>query len=441
MRFSIKFFLIVAMAAFLSVGCESNDDPGGKGGSGAAGGSGGTGGVGGSGGTGGSGGAGGEEGQAKDTSDYEGRLTWSRAGRLGVFLWDLPTSELLHARKVGKLEEDEEFFAYSAPTLSADGTTWAHTVETNFVLTAYQSHVEIVDVESGEMVRYTDAGLGADEIRHTILPSLSRDGRRVAVAEAHAKLSDDGLPEDGTPLSIEIWDRDADVRIRVTDGPSEDTWPILSADGTRVLFLSDRDERKGDFYLADVEENAALQRLSFKSEPSITDLQMARLPGCLAASADLRWVVFRARAEKENEFFLLDTLDGSVVRLDTRPAGNLSDGAIVMRHAIAISADGSTLAFKMQVLDVPEDGDPIIETQVFVAPREDLSKATVVRTSQDVSMVHGLALSADGSQLAFSEGTESLWISRADGSNPKIVATKQDDWVGPDFSGSMYLSF
>lgn len=385
---------------------------------------------------------GGNDGEgARDTSDYEGRLAWSKATRLGVFVWDLPNSEY-----VFEYEPELGNFATS-PSLSADGSTLAYAREHSVVLTASLSNVELRDLNTGERVEYTSDGLGPNQIRVTTSPSLSADGKRVAVAEAHADLVDDGLgemPTNATAASIEVWDRTTDTRIRVTDGTEVDTLPLLSADGKRVLFISTRDEAKGDFYIGDVEENATVERLSFTSNDNIRDLNMIDIPGRLAASADLTWVVFMAVGQNElrgDNYFLMNTTTGSVEHLDIQPSGfTLSEDALLMRKAVDISADGSTLVFSIHFMDASTT-PLLLGQQVLVARRETPTTTTVAVHNDSSALLHGIGISADGSDLAYARSDSELWVSRADGSNPKVVASKKEERVGPDFAGTMTLSF
>lgn len=431
--------LIVVAALAVSCGDGGESGAGPDGGSGGDGGRGGT--DGGGGGAGGQGGSGGD-GVVRDTSDYEGRLVWSRAVRFGAFAWDLPSSTLIFERHPE--HEANERLMFSSPTLSGDGSTLAFSTE-QIDFSGTLSQVEIVDLETGVSAPYTDAGLGEDEYRNTMLPSLSHDGRRIAVGAWHAKL-DEGSPGSPTspgPQSIEVWDRDTNQRIRVTDDAAHDTLPILSADGMRVLFLSDRDTPDLDLYLADVEEGATLRRVSVYAHPDVAFIPHATNPGRISVSADLRWVVFFAATEGGSAmgFFLLDTESGDVEALEVAPVAELSDDASVLPLAVSVSADGSTLGFVVSYLDYDEetmDGKNGIQT--LVAPRGNPSQRTLINDSPAV-LTRAVALSADGSQVAYTVGEAELWISGADGSNPRQIAFREDDWLGRDLLGTMTLSF
>lgn len=434
LRLQWLFGALLAMAFAVSCGGGGGSGSGGEGGSGGeAAGGGGGGGAGGQGGGEGSGGEGG--GLVRDTSAFEGRLTWSRALRFGVLAWDLPSSELIYKRIPD--EEDDKLYLYATPTLSSDGSTLAHAVEHTHFMSGNFSQVEIVDLDSGTRLPYTEADLEEFEYRNTSFPSLSGDGRRVAVSEWHAEIFDEGfgeMPTDPSQPSIEVWDRDADKRIRITDGDARDTRPILSADGKRVLFVSDRDTEADDLYIADVVENAEVQRLSVYEGTEIANLDLVIQPGRLAASADLRWVAFVATVEEGSwEYFLLDTSTGDIEHIDLDLG--LSDDAIVFRHTIAISADGSTLAYYVQYLDLPDS-----ETLILVAPREDPTAYSVLHSTEMPTVIRAVALSANGSQVAYTRESE-LWISDKEGSKSALVASEDDDWLGAALVGGMSLSF
>src|SRR5690554_1755543 len=69
-----------------------------------------------------------------DTSGFDGLLTWTFGSRAGLFVWDLPNSELIFERR-GSLdgEEGDEIFP-SEPSLSRDGSTLVYTAFTPFLL-------------------------------------------------------------------------------------------------------------------------------------------------------------------------------------------------------------------------------------------------------------------------------------------------------------------
>jgi eukaryotic-like serine/threonine-protein kinase len=70
-------------------------------------------------------------------------------------------------------------------------------------------------------------------------PRISPDGTRVAYAEFDASLN---------KMQIWIGDLSRGVRTRLTSGPSENSRPIWSPDGSRIAFQTDR-KHQGDIYL------------------------------------------------------------------------------------------------------------------------------------------------------------------------------------------------
>lgn len=433
--------LAAALAALLALSCGKNDPPrptGGGGGEG-AGGSGGHSGPGGSGGGGaggmGGGGAGGaQEPPHRDTSIYEGRLTWTKRLDSGVYVWDLPRSKLLFRRDAG--ESGEEGPLVSAPTLSADGSTLAYQIAEDGRWT-----VELVDLDSGDILPYPHTGLEEDERSEPISPSLSQDGRRVAVARSRPL---NGLPLSGK-YSIEVWDRDTSATIHLSGGDSLVARPILSADGERVLFLSSDEDGKVELSLAEVEEDAAIERLPLPEGLETSGIASLAAPGALSASADLRWVAISAYSNREPAFFLLDTSAGTSERIDILSVFEVSGNAEFMGGAVEISADGSTLAFSLRYLDHILIGGSLVDTyfggKVVVAPRSNPAELRVIRSSEVAYTLSGIALSADGSRIAFTDLPGTLWVSGIDGSDPRLVASEDEGLLGSALSGRMYLSF
>lgn len=429
-----KWPLLLAAVIFMACGSDgSGSDPSGDGGRGGS--------DAGEAGRGGGAGRGGQT--SRDTSAFKGRLAWTGAPGFGAYLWDLPSSKFVYQRHA----EDyvEEGLMFNETTLSADGSTLAYAVRHGFILTAYQSYVTVRDAASGELVKYSEKGLEEWEVLQTIRPSLSADGSRVAVASSVGEVFDDGfgeLPSDHSALSIEVWDRLSDERIQITDGDSTDTAPFISSDGERVLFLSDRDRYEGDFYIAEVTQLPTPRRIPFDVNPSITDLGTILQYDMISVSGDLRWVAFIAKSHDDpfqSGYFLLDTDDGSITTLDVEPVGVAQEDIIIkQRTSIAISEDGSTLAYVVYTLS--EDG---FTTQLLTAPRSEPTNTTLALSTSEPPLGFTVALSPDGAHLAYVRGAEQeLWVSDANGDNPALVASDKDKVVGISImGGGHFLSF
>lgn len=389
-------FLLLLAAAFALPACADDSPDEAAGGTGAAG-------TGGQGGSGGQGGTGGEQVQ-RDTSGYEGLLAWSTGNNNGVHLWDLANSEMVYS------VDDLEFGELAGdPTISADRRTLAYTHAQPYMLVTFVPSVRLVDIESGEETGYLTDDLGENWVRLTMSPSLSADAKRVAVLESSAEQVGDEY-ENQTTWALEVWDREANQRIRITDGRSKVQHPRLDPSGEFVYFLSDHDVDTFDLYRAAVEEEPVLERLSLGAHPDI-DRPLFLYDGP-AISADGRWVAYAGKLQTSNQngAFLLDTQSGEVRRL-----GGDTEGVT----RVDISADGSMVSWT--VMGVVEEA---FFMQAWVAPREGLDNATLL--SDRAMPMAPVAFSADGQQVAYVTQDHELVVARVDGTDVRIVSGREE---------------
>lgn len=389
-----------------------------------------------------------------DTSGYSGRLTWNH-GYDGIFVWDLPTSALIYEERVTR--EHAENTMLSHPRLSGDGSSLVYVdYESIFFDTAY-ARTRFIDLGSRTETAYPTDDLAPNEVRNSDHPTISADARFVAVAEQSAIL-EDGMPSNPSGVAIEVWDRETGARIRVTDGSHGDRRPMISADGKRVLFLSDRGGYQHDLYMADVEEGAPVERLTDIANDALvsgfTDLTFR--PHFHDVSDDLRYFVFAAAGYKaddpsstEGALFLLDTESRAISRIPMPPVANGSGGDLLIVNAatIAISGDGETLAFRISYI-ITDPDNPGSGIEILTAPRDSPQNTSVVWKSdsgssaaREVADSGSIALSYDGSQIAYTRRAEELWINRSDGSDPRKVIHADEKRVAGTILVPTSLSF
>lgn len=391
-----------------------------------------------------------------DTSDYDGLIAWSKVAAFGVYVWDLPKSELVYSHEP---QEETTLTLIGQPTLSRDGSTFAYAHGETIGLGGLLLGVSLRDMASGDLIAYPVDDLREDQQRITSQPSLSRDGKIVAVLEQQFDWveSEIGLlPDNETDEIIEVWNRETGERTQITDGTHIDIQPHLAADGSRVLFLSNRGGGKYDFYIADVEENPAVERLTdLGNEPEARGYSSETAsPNHIAVSDDLRYVAFIGRGPHLGEpdnleksataFFLLDTSTKTLERLDVMPHGiTVHEQSLLDMRSVALSGDGSTIAYHLHFtsFDIDRIGS---STQVLIADRATPSNTRLIEESGEGDIdsaldTAGLALSADGSQIAYSFRGSELWIRGSDGSNPAQIVAKEQKRVAHGLA--MDLSF
>lgn len=383
-----------------------------------------------------------------DTSGFDGLLTWTFGSRAGLFVWDLPNSELIFERRGS---EDEAVFP-GEPSLSRDGSALAYTAFTPFLLGTLFGEVTVRDLETGTEEAYPTTGLTDAHQRDTANPSISADGRFVAVAEKNFEWVETEFGrniENETERAIQIWDRTSGELTYITDGSFKAYAPRISADGSKVLFLSNQHSTL-DFYMANTSAPFEIERLTTFADE--TELRLgssfSSAPGKISYSDDLRYVAFIAETEDSSAqaAFILDTQTKAIERAVIQPIDvTLGEDANVWLRSIAISGDGSTLAYAVYYMDIyVDEGEVITSRQILRAPRTNPGSTVLIAEDSGITAgmdPSGLALSADGAQIAYSLALEELWVNLIDGSDPRKVISAEQDRVGTDFGLSMSLSF
>lgn len=383
-----------------------------------------------------------------DTSGFDGLLTWTFGSRAGLFVWDLPNSELIFERRGS---EDEAVFP-GEPSLSRDGSALAYTAFTPFLLATLFGEVTVRDLETGTEEAYPTTGLSAAHQRDTTNPSISADGRFVAVAEKNFEWVETEFGrniENETERAIQIWDRTSGELTYITDGSFKAYAPRISADGSKVLFLSNQYSAL-DFYMANTSAPFEIERVTTFADETELNLgsSFSSAPGKISYSDDLRYVAFIAETEDSSAqaAFILDTQTKAIERAVIQPIDvTLGEDANVWLRSIAISGDGSTLAYAVYYMDIyVDEGEVITSRQILRAPRTNPGSTVLIAEDSGITAgmdPSGLALSADGAQIAYSLALEELWVNLIDGSDPRKVISAEQDRVGTDFGLSMSLSF
>ena len=384
-----------------------------------------------------------DEGNSADTltdddTAHGGFLVWSPGNIGGITVWDLSKNEATF--HLG--EDDATHNMAGKPVISRDAKILAYSEATPIPI-GFIRKVKVRDMATGVETNYPeDNPLDSGEfIRVTDEPSISSDGSRIAVVETHYwidETSSGPAPSEQSLKSIQVWERNTNELINVTSGDDADLFPIISADGTRVLFISNRDTPDHDFYLADVEENATLKRVSYKNGDAARSIAHLSDVGHLSASADLKWLLFLSRVPNPDDpnaplldYLLMNTETGAVTPLHILPPdAHVSSRIQFTLSGAAISADGTTFAVQFLWSDLDASPPIVNGPRIVVGSTESPEDMRIILSDNDVmGNYSSVALSADGRKIAYMLGPDELWISNAEGSNPaKIIGA--DDAIG-----------
>ena len=288
--------------------------------------------------------------------------------RSDVFVKNLTTGVLAAASTAadGTLGNSASF----SPSVSADGTKVAfYSFSDNLVPgdTNNQPDVFVKDLTTGAITRVSTAADGTQADGSSAeAPSLSADGTKVAFTS----LADNLVPGDtNNARDVFVKDLTTGAITRVStaaDGTPANANPIgsqavsLSADGTRVAFLSDADNL---------------------------------VPGDTNNTQDV---------------FVKDLTTGAITRANTAADGTQADGFSLF--TTSLSADGTKVAFS-SIADNLVPGDTNFQEDIFV---KDLTTGAITRVSiaddgtQANDFSGNSSLSANGATVAFTSFASNL---------------------------------
>jgi Tol biopolymer transport system component len=316
--------------------------------------------------------------------------------------------------------------ASAAPSLSADGRYVAFASDADNLASPQLSgttDVFLRDLQAGTTALVSRAGPPADGI--SFEPSISADGNRVAFTSEATNLSgDDGELSDVFVRDLRAGTTELASR---PDGPAAagaddvSNAPAISADGRRVAFVSDADDLAPgavvgvtSVYVRDLEldTTALVSRAPDGSGAGGNS-------SAPAISADGTRVAFLSSAENlstedapgTQDVYVRD-LDAGTTTLASRTSGATGAAATGLSQAASISGDGSRVAFATASPNLSdEDADGV--TDVFVRDLE-AQTTTLASRASGASGAAGDAgafdpvLSADGLSVAFRSGATTL---------------------------------
>jgi Tol biopolymer transport system component len=256
---------------------------------------------------------------------------------------------------------------------------------------------------------------------------LSADGRFVVFTSQASDVAPGVSDPNGAGTDVYLWDRETEERILVSRSaaaPAETAngssdHPVLSADGRWVAFQSDatnlvagQSDANGaaDVFLWDRLTGTVRLVSAAGGSATVTGAGTSERP---ALSADGRWIAFlssagdlitgQATTVAGSDAFLWDRETGSTVLVSR--SGSASQGAGA--SLVAVSADGSSIGFLSAGTNlVSGQSDTAGSADAFHYDRASeqirmVSHASVSATAAGDGPALDLALSADGSRVAF----------------------------------------
>ncbi len=306
--------------------------------------------------------------------------------------------------------------------------------------------VYVKDLVTGELILASRSSSGAKGNGVSFAPSLSPDGSRVAFYSYADNL--DPADPDGLP---DVYVKDlstGDLTLASTSdsgvkGNGESLFPSMSADGTRVAFMSNAtnldpaatDPLIGGVYVKDlVTGDLTLASISTAGEvngggasPSIS------ADGTVVAFESGATNLVSSDTDTIPDVYVKDLVTGSLTLASTTSLGTKGDG---MSRIASLSADGSTVAFWSVARNLnPLDHDRLFDVYVKVIATGELILASVsdlgAKGNGD-SFSHTTSLSGDGHHVAF--------YSYATNLDPVDMDSAADIYVKDFLTGNLTLA-
>jgi Tol biopolymer transport system component len=363
-------------------------------------------------------------GAALDTSDYQGRVMWM-ANTAGMTIDLAENAESQFTVAVN--EDGQQLFEtviHTDADLSADASSVVFVAESpEFCAPTFDAGITgsvfgeltVVGADGQRATLSVETPSAAADCQSATQPSINGDGTRVAFR--HRELD----AETTGDFNIAIWDLAGEPTILTTD-EANDYRPLISADGARVVFLSDRDQ-EGELYIMPTDGSAAPTKIAVEhpdldGPARFTDVN---LPSC---SDDLSLCAFVAgEAGVDRGAFVVDTASGAVTRLgvqtDAVSASLSGDG----RVAAVVFESETPLQGNIHIIDVSvADDGQVIGQMSSLSP---LRQPPVLNTDGSLMLV----ANQEQGQSRFGEvgGLFNLTVWRTDGSGDVLVESDETD--------------
>jgi uncharacterized repeat protein (TIGR01451 family) len=301
-------------------------------------------------------------------------------------------------------------------SISADGTKVAFSSSaTNLDPkdTDLNTDVYVKDLLTGNIALASTNDAGTKGIGNSDNPSLSADGTKIAFESSATNLdpADTGVTEDVYVKDLLTGNitlassNDSGIKGNSTSGA-----PTLSADGTKVAFMSDArnlDPSDTDFNMDVYVKDVVTGNLTLASTDG-AGIKGNRISGAPILSADGTAVAFSSSAtnldpadtDAIGDVYVKDLFTGNITVASTDDSGTKGNGSSSAR---SLSADGDTVAFDSNATNLdPRDTDVNKDVYAKDLPTGNL---TLVSTDDAGIKANGISewpsVSGDGTRVAF----------------------------------------
>lgn len=328
-----------------------------------------------------------------------------------IYLFDAPS------RTLTNITEGADSYSYN-PALSGDGSRVVFTSKAANLVPDQKDTNGAEDIFLYDAGKQTLTNLTWDADSYSLRPQISADGKRVVFISAATNLVPDQTDTNGTE-DIFLYDLSTQSMLNLTPNADNGSFaPRLSADGTRVVFMSsatklvpgqtDTNGSAPDLFLYDIKTQTVTNlTLGANGESEGFDL-----------SADGNLVVFSSTAtnlvpDKTDpngviqDIFLYDVRSKTITNLT--PDGDQDSGAPV------IAANGSRVVFTSAASNLLADDDTNERDDIFTYDIKTATLESLTTGGNDNSW--DARISADGETVVFTSRATNLVPETADGND------------------------
>jgi hypothetical protein len=282
---------------------------------------------------------------------------------------------------------DPQYDLYGTPALSADGrwAAFASTADLTGGNPGEISQIFLYDLADGSLDQVTAGVADDDPDPHSRSASISADGGLVAFSST-ADLTGDN-PDQGPELFLYERATDTTVQLLAHEGSTSPDSPVITADGSRVVFRDDTDLTGGspgpgaDIYSVDV-DTLVVEQLTSTGADEAWDLLASADGGVIAYTVFGTWFEVRLQAGADEPI-------------------EVTDWANDTSWARSLSADGNRLVVESW-RSFGEPGTPD-HPEYMIAGYYDTETHQLVQIMHDRQLAPGprSSISPDGSTIFF----------------------------------------
>jgi murein DD-endopeptidase MepM/ murein hydrolase activator NlpD len=279
--------------------------------------------------------------------------------------------------------------------------------EWNNVYESYFSGIQqIIDLGFRDPSDFIEANMivGKSSSQTIKEESIAIETETITEETSSGTVKNSGLIAFTSDSEIYVMNKDGSNQVNLTNNDTGDSYPCWSSDGSKIVFISDRDGN-GEIYVMESDGN---------NQKRLTNTIEDEEYPCW--SPDGNWIAFSRFDPHGDDLHVIQAVyimesDGSnITRLTNEDVNNFQP---------SWSPDGSKIAFTSE-----RDGN---NAEIYVMNQDGSNQVNLTNDLTDIDFIPDW--SPDGSKIAFTsyrDGNKEIYVMKSDGSN-QVNITNNDD--------------